>query len=94
MNNFSWEQAVQWLRQQPDQEALVKDCYFDDPLFQAAERFSDSEEWQATKRYFSQLSGGQVLDLGAGRGSSSFALCWNGFQVTTLESDVSPLGWG
>ena len=42
MNNFSWEQAVQWLRQQPDQEALVKDCYFDDPLFQEAERFSDS----------------------------------------------------
>ena len=90
MHDYTWEQAVQWLRRQPDQEALVRGCYYDDPLLAAAQRFADSEEWQAVK-IFLPGSGGQALDLGAGRGISSYALARDGWQVTALEPDPSPL---
>ena len=40
---MTWEQAVQWLREQPDMQGLVQACYFDDPLAQAAERPRDDQ---------------------------------------------------
>jgi SAM-dependent methyltransferase len=86
----TWEQAVEWLRQQPDQQTLVRDCYFDDPLIEACERFVNSEEWQATLRYLPRVTG-KVLDLGAGRGISSYGLAKAGWQVTALEPDPSNL---
>ena len=33
----SWENAVAWLRTQLDQSQLVADCYYDDPLIEAAD---------------------------------------------------------
>ena len=36
-NSFSsWEDAVAWLRRQPEQSQLIADCYYDDPLIDAA----------------------------------------------------------
>jgi hypothetical protein len=46
---LTWEQAVQSLRNQPDQKELVQYCYYDDPLESAAERFAQSEEWIAER---------------------------------------------
>ena len=43
---LTWEDAVVWLREQPDQRQLVLDAYYDDPLIQAAERYFRSGEWQ------------------------------------------------
>ncbi len=90
MNKLTWEQAVLWLRRQPDQQELVHECYFDDPLIEAAGRFADSEEWQTVAAL---LPGppGRALDLGAGRGISSFALARGGWQVDALEPDASPI---
>ena len=87
---MTWEQAVEWLREQPDQEALVRACYFDDPLLEAARRFHLSEEWVETGKRLPK-SPEKALDLGAGRGISSYALAANGFEVTALEPDPSPL---
>ena len=42
----SWEEAVSWLKQQPDQQELVISSYYDDPLIKAAERYYQSEEWK------------------------------------------------
>ena len=87
---MTWEQAVEWLRRQPDQGALVKACYFDDPLLDAAKRFHESEEWAETRKRL-PAPPGKALDLGAGRGISSYALAMDGFDVTALEPDPSPL---
>ncbi len=86
----SWEEAVAWLRGQPDQSRLVADCYYDDPLIDAAERYWRSEEWQAVR---DRLAGraGSALDIGAGRGIASYALAREGFAVTALEPDPSAL---
>jgi ubiquinone/menaquinone biosynthesis C-methylase UbiE len=86
----SWEDAVHWLRSEPESEQLVRDSYFDDPLSGAAERYWRSDEWQAVRRIIG-TGPGQALDAGAGRGISSYALARDGFAVTALEPDPSDL---
>jgi SAM-dependent methyltransferase len=84
---ITWEHAVEQLRQDPGQRDLVLSCYYDDPLVDAAERFAASEEWASLGELLP--SPGRVLDLGAGRGISSFAFAKSGWQVTALEPDPS-----
>lgn len=81
---------MQWLRQQPDKAQLVMDCYYDDPLPAAAERYWAGEEWRAVRAMLRGRSG-EALDIGAGRGIASYALARDGFAVTALEPDPSPL---
>lgn len=90
-NLLTWEEAVQWLRDQPDKQDLVRHCYFDDPIEQSLDRFSTSEEWFAVKQLLKPALPGIVLDIGAGRGISSYAFAKAGCQVTALEPNPSPL---
>ena len=87
---MTWEEAVLWLRKQPDKAALVKDCFYDDPLTGAAERYYTSSEWQAVRTYLPHPPG-KALDLGAGRGISSYALARDGWDVVALEPDASDI---
>jgi SAM-dependent methyltransferase len=84
----TWEEAVQWLREDPAHEALVRDCYYDDPLVEAARRFSQSDEWVGTRALLPRAAG-WALDLGAGRGIASYALAHEGWRVAALEPDGS-----
>lgn len=86
----SWEQAVQWLREQPEQQELVLAAYYDDPLPASADRYWRSEEWRAIRPLLPP-SRGRALDVGAGRGIASYALAKEGFAVTALEPDASAL---
>lgn len=90
MPTISWEEAVKWLRDKPDQQELVRACYFDDPLTEAAERFWQSIEWKSIAALLPQ-SKGRALDLGAGRGISSYALAKDGWIVSAIEPDPSGL---
>ena len=90
MPKMSWEDAVRWLREQKDQQELVRACFFDDPLLDAARRFHASEEWKAVQQILPQMAG-KALDVGAGRGIASFALAEDGWTVTALEPDPSNL---
>ena len=84
----TWEDAVIWLRNQPDRRQLVLDAFYDDPLIGAAERYFASVEWQAVSKLLQNRTG-KALDVGAGRGIASYALARSGFAVTALEPDPS-----
>ena len=88
MTEMTWEQAVDWLKSQPGHLDLVRACYYDDPLAAAAQRFYDSAEWQAVRELLRGRSGA-ALDIGAGRGISSYALARDGWIVSALEPDPS-----
>lgn len=88
--SMTWEEAVQWLREQPGQESLVRACYFDDPLLQAANRYHQESEWQAVRALL-PAPPGQALDVGSGRGIAAYALATDGWTVTALEPNPSRL---
>ena len=87
---MTWEEAVKWLREQPDQGDLVRDCFFDDPVRTAAERYHASGEWRAVREFLGPARSA-ALDIGSGRGISAFALAKDGWQTTALEPDPSDL---
>jgi SAM-dependent methyltransferase len=87
-NFTTWEDAVIWLRNQPNRRQLVLDAFYDDPLIAAAERYFASTEWQAVSNILQNRTG-KALDVGAGRGIASYALARSGFAVTALEPDPS-----
>jgi SAM-dependent methyltransferase len=86
----TWEGAVVWLRNQPEQRQLVLDAFYDDPLIAAAQRYYAGGEWQAISRLL-QGRTGKAIDVGAGRGIASYALAREGFDVTALEPDPSAI---
>lgn len=90
VNLKSWEEAVQWLREQPEQSELVIAAYYDDPVIDAADRYWKSLEWKEISKFLPTRSGA-ALDIGAGRGIASFALAKEGYKVTALEPDPSAL---
>jgi len=88
--HVSWEEAVSWLVAQPDQQDLVRDCYFDSTPESAAARYSRSDEWNAIRALLPTVPG-RALDLGAGRGIASYALAKGGWTVVAIEPDPSDL---
>jgi len=85
---MSWEQAVLWLKAQPEHQELVQACFYDDPLLAAAERYYASTEWRAVRKLIGPVCG-RALDVGSGRGISAFALAKDGWSTVALEPDHS-----
>ncbi|HEV2835494.1 MAG TPA: class I SAM-dependent methyltransferase [Pyrinomonadaceae bacterium] len=86
---LSWEEAVRWYREQPNNEAEVRNNYFDLPVLGAAERYARSEEFAEVLHLLGPGNGKEILDLGAGNGIASYALAAHGWNVTALEPDES-----
>lgn len=86
---MTWEESVQWLRNDASKADLVKACYFDDPIEEAANRYHREIEWVKVSELLP--SPGKALDVGSGRGISAYALAKDGWDVTALEPDSSAI---
>lgn len=88
---MNWEEAIIWLRKQPDKRDFVKDCYYDDPIHTSTLRFLESEEWKGICELLGEVKGKRILEVGAGRGLASFGFAKDGALVTALEPDKSDI---
>lgn len=87
---LTWEEAVCKLRDDPASADLVAACFYDDPLFAAAQRYWHSSEWRAIRALLPRRPGA-ALDIGSGRGIAAFALASDGWTTTALEPDASDI---
>lgn len=88
---LTWEQAIEWFKAQPDKQELVRAGYYDEPLIGAAQRFIESQEWEAICKLLRAWIPGRVLELGAGHGIGSYAFARAGCAVVATELDPSPI---
>jgi len=89
---ITWEQAVLWLRAQPDMARVVRDSYLGEDVGAEARRFAASDEFQEVRRLLNLRKNGRrlaILDLGCGNGIASFAFAALGHTVVALDPDVS-----
>jgi SAM-dependent methyltransferase len=87
---LSTEQAIQRLRRDPRNAALIADAYLEEDVQQAARRFSQSAEFKEVLTILGGVAELDILDLGSGRGVAAWGFATAGAQrVYALEPDAS-----
>jgi ubiquinone/menaquinone biosynthesis C-methylase UbiE len=89
---ISYEDSVNWLREQEQYTEFVKLCYLDRDNLEAAKRFTASEEFQEVAKLLKikdRKKPIRVLDLGCGNGIASYAFASLGCDVTSVDPDLS-----
>ncbi len=88
---MTWEETIQYIRQQPEYHTLVQQAYLDQDLVKNVETFRSSPEWIETlrllKKYITRMK--NVLDIGSGNGITAVAFALEGYTVHCLEPDPS-----
>lgn len=94
---YTWEQAIEILRRDPQHQQLIHDSYLTADLLENCHRFYASDEFNEVLNLVKTYAPGarRVLDLPAGNGIATYALNQAGFEVVAVEPDPSPtLGRG
>jgi SAM-dependent methyltransferase len=91
MGNYSYEESVQWVREQPELANAIWFSYLDRDNRVAAQRFEQSEEFTEIRALLGLDEGRRfrVLDLGCGNGIASYAFARRGHDVVALDPDLS-----
>ncbi|HYY58740.1 MAG TPA: class I SAM-dependent methyltransferase [Pyrinomonadaceae bacterium] len=87
------DEAIIYLRSDPQYAELIRDSYLEEDARGCAERFTASEEFAKVRALLDPfIRDGEVLDLGAGTGIASYALARCGAKVVyALEPDPSDI---
>jgi SAM-dependent methyltransferase len=90
---YSWEEAIAILRQDPAHQQLIFDSYLTEDLSGNCRRFESSAEFAAVRTLLRQFApdARRLLDIPGGNGIATYAFASNGFEVTAVEPDPSPL---
>ncbi|MFB2877847.1 class I SAM-dependent methyltransferase [Floridanema aerugineum] len=89
---LTYEEAVRWMRSQPDMAESVTFSYLDADNLAAAKRFLESEEFSEVikllrlNRANTKL---KILDIGCGNGIASYAFASRGYEVYAVDPDPS-----
>lgn len=88
---YTWEEAIESLRQDPRHGDLIFDAYLTSDLLQNCRRFAASAEFAETLALVRthQPRGHDLLDVPAGNGIGTVAFAKAGFNVTAVEPDSS-----
>lgn len=86
---YTWEEAIEILRNHPEHKQIVYDAYLTTDLISNATRFERSAELQETIKLIKKFNpqAKTILDVPAGNGIATYAFSVNGFYVTAVEPD-------
>jgi 2-polyprenyl-3-methyl-5-hydroxy-6-metoxy-1,4-benzoquinol methylase len=90
---MTWEETIQYIRQQPAYSNLVQEAYFNADLTANVTAFMQSEEFVATlaliHQYYPDPQQCRLVDVGAGNGIAAVSFALAGFNVVAVEPDTS-----
>jgi len=88
---YSWEEAIEILRADPQHRELVHDAYLTADLLGNCRRFADSAEFIEVRKLIGSYrqNARDVLDIPAGNGIATYAFARAGFDVVAVEPDPS-----
>ena len=88
---YSWEQAIEILRDDPCHQELIFNSYLTRNLHDNCRRFGASEEFLAASELINQYAPGarRLLDMPGGNGIATHAFASAGFEVTCVEPNPS-----
>ena len=88
---YTWEQAIEILRNDPQHQKLIYDSYLTADFEDNCRRFHTGSEFSEVLRLIRKLmpAAQTVLDIPAGNGIASYAFAKSGFKVTAIEPDPS-----
>jgi SAM-dependent methyltransferase len=88
---YSWEEAIELLRKDPEHSQLIHDSYLTSDLVANSRRFAASAEFAEALRLIKEHSPDaiQLLDIPGGNGIATAAFAAAGFVVTTVEPNPS-----
>ena len=88
---YSWEQAIEILRDDPAHQDLIFDAYLTRDLPANARRFAASAEFAEARSLLARHAPNarRVMDMPGGNGIATYAFASAGFEVTTVEPNPS-----
>ena len=89
---YSWEEAIDLLRRDPQHRELIRDAYLTADLSENCRRFAQSDEFNEALKLINihRPDARELLDIPAGNGIATYAFARAGFKVTAVEPDPSP----
>ena len=88
---YSWEEAIEILRNDPAHQELIFDSYLTRDLVDNSLRFAASEEFAAARDIVKlhAPAARKILDMPGGNGIATLAFAKAGFNVTSVEPNPS-----
>ncbi len=88
---YSWEEAIDLLRRDPQHRELIYDAYLTSDLQGNCRRFAESAEFAEVLKLIRAYrpDARDVLDVPAGNGIATYAFARAGFSVVAVEPDPS-----
>jgi SAM-dependent methyltransferase len=90
-SRYSWEEAIDILRKDPEHRELIYDAYLTSDLSENCRRFAQSAEFSEVLELISMYrpDAREVLDIPGGNGIATYAFARAGFSVVVVEPDPS-----
>ena len=88
---YSWEEAINLLREDPQHRELIFDAYLTSDLRGNCQRFAESDEFAEVLRLIRarRPNARDVVDVPAGNGIATYAFARAGMNVVAVEPDPS-----
>jgi ubiquinone/menaquinone biosynthesis C-methylase UbiE len=88
--HYSWEQAIELLRNDPACKELIFNSYLTVDLLENCQRFEQSDEFHEVIEILTGFDAGKnLLDVPAGNGIATYAFAKSGYRVTAVDPDPS-----